>query len=141
MPPDLLFGRAARILLRVIVEEDAEAVHGVVAAPLAHRCGRNLATLFRIEVRAVEVDQLGIFVQVGLGEYERVGVAAVVPGMFPLERGIEREAGVSFQLLGEELGDFEVSMKRVSAGSRVTVSKHRFCIWWSPVERRLCASA
>ena len=78
----------------------------MLVIPFPQRFRRGLAALLGIEVGTAVTEQFGIFVDIGIGEYERVDVSTVAHGILPLERRIEGEAGITRQLLGEDLHGF-----------------------------------
>ena len=88
----LLHAFGGRMLIGVVVEEFGKSVHGVPVVPVRHGLRRDLAALDEIEVRAAVFDHVGIVVDIVIGEYERIDVAAVASGMLAFERGIERGA-------------------------------------------------
>ena len=84
----LLHAFGGRMLIGVVVEEFGKSVHGVPVVPVRHGLRRDLAALDEIEVRAAVFDHVGIVVDIVIGEYERIDVAAVASGMLAFERGI-----------------------------------------------------
>ena len=92
MPPPCFTRFGGRMLIGVVVEEFGKSVHGVPVVPVRHGLRRDLAALDEIEVRAAVFDHVGIVVDIVIGEYERIDVAAVASGILAFERGIERGA-------------------------------------------------